>query len=97
MVVKAEAVKVARVEKVNKSLHRIWIKGFLKRLGKRDPLFLDGLFERLPISNKEKQILKLRYIKGMSWDKIPDEVYLSKSRVEQLHKNCIDILESLTF
>lgn len=85
------------VKAVNKSLHNVWLRGFLKRLGKRTPLFLEELFEKLPITDKEKQILKLRYINGMSWDIIPDEVYLSKSRTEQLHKKCIDILENLTF
>ena len=82
---------------VNKNLHLLWIKGFLTRLSKRNPLFLENLFDSLPVSDKEKEILKLRYIHNMKWDKIPDKVYLSKSRAEQLYKHCIDILENLTF
>ena len=58
---------------------------------------LSELIESFPFSNKEKQILKLRYIENKSWDNIPDIVYLSKSRVMQLHKSCIDTLESLAF
>ena len=82
---------------VSKELHKLWIKGFLKRLGRRSPLVLSKLIESFPFSNKEKQILKLRYIENKSWDNIPDIVYLSKSRVMQLHKSCIDTLESLAF
>ena len=82
---------------VNNELHKLWIKGFLKRLGKRNPLILSDLINDFDISNKQKQILKLRYIENKSWDEIPDIVYLSKSRVMQLHKNCIDTLESLVF
>lgn len=84
---------------VNKFLHSQWIKGFLKRLGKRYPSFLIDFIEQLPISKKEKQILKLRYIENKNWDEIPEEkgIFLSKSRVMQLHQNCINIIENLTF
>lgn len=82
---------------VNNELHKLWIKGFLKRLGKRNPLILSELIESFPLLKKEKNILTLRYIKNLSWDEIPDIVHLSKSRVMQLHKNCINTLEFLTF
>lgn len=82
---------------VNNELHKLWIKGFLKRLGRRNPLLLSELIESFPFSDKEKQILLLRYFENKSWDTIPDIVFLSKSRVMQLHKNCIDTLESLAF
>ena len=82
---------------VSKELHKLWIKGFLKRLGKRSPLVLFELLISFPFTLKEKEILKLRYLEGKSWDEIPDIVYLSKSRVMQLHKNCINILEDLAF
>ena len=82
---------------VSKELHKLWIKGFLKRLGKRNPLILYELFKSFPFTLKEKQILKLRYIDNKTWDEIPDIVFLSKSRVMQLHQNCISTLEELAF
>lgn len=76
---------------------KIWILSFLKRLGMKTPNFLSSLFDELPVSNKAKQIMKLRYIEKLSWDNIPDKVFYSKSRVMQIHKHCIDILIHLTF
>ena len=82
---------------VSRELHKLWIKGFLKRLGKRNPLFLTDLIKNLPITKKEKDLLLYRYIENKTWDEIPDLIFLSKSRVMQLHKKCIAILENLSF
>ena len=82
---------------VNNELHKLWIKGFLKRLGKRNPLILSDLVKNFPFTQKEKQIILLRYIENKTWDEIPDLVFLSKSRVMQLHKKCIATLENLAF
>lgn len=82
---------------VNNELHKLWIKGFLKRLGKRNPLILSDLVKNFPFTQKEKQIILLRYIENKTWDEISDLVFLSKSRVMQLHKKCIAILENLAF
>ena len=82
---------------VNNILHQLWIKHFLKRLGRKYPDFVSSMINDLVIHNKAKSILKLRYIERKSWDEISDTVFLSKSRVMQLHKTCIEIFEDLSF
>lgn len=84
---------------VSKSLLKIWIRKFLRRLGRKDRDFTFNLINKLPITPKEKIIMELRYIEGLTWDEIANHkgVYLSKARVVQIEKECIETLEFLIF
>lgn len=87
------------MEEVNKYVTKFWIRSFLKRLGRKTPEFLLNLINELPVSNKTKLVMKLRYIDNLQWCQIEDAkgVYLSEVRIKQLEKECIDKIEFLVF
>ena len=87
------------MEEVNKYITKVWIRSFLRRLGKKTPSFLSSLIDGMSVSNKAKLILKLRYIDGLQWGQIGDVkgVYLSEVRVKQVEKECIDKIQFLVF
>ena len=52
----------------------IKIKEELRRLGKKSPQLLLNKLEAVELSNLEFLIMKLRYIEGLSFKQIPEEI-----------------------
>ena len=80
------------VELVRLKIFRAFIVCFLHLLGELCPDFVNKMINEMRLSDRQAQIIRLRYINGYKFEAIPDMVHCELRNVFKLHKEYIDRL-----
>lgn len=76
---------------------KVWLHCFLFRIAKKLPSFFEEVLNVLDITEKQKTIMRYRYIEEKKFKEIGElkGVYLCQRQVERLHKEVIDKLKNI--
>ena len=68
----------------------VWLHLFLKRMAKKFPKFFVEFVSEYCETDKEKEIMRLRYVYKLKFKQIPDYVFVEERQVYKLHQRVID-------
>lgn len=76
--------------KLSDPIVALWLRLWLKRVGKKYPDFFNRMMQDLDLPEKAIEVMKLQYVERKKFKEIPSIVNTEERNVYRLHKYVID-------